>query len=495
MGLTQRLDLRQTQALVMTPQLQQAIKLLQFSNLELSQFIEGELETNPLLERDETADESDDAPATAEELSDGAAILATGLEGDGRQDFGGDPAAWQSVKPRNGPTEDFPGLDQTLSRPKSLRDHLMEQLAVDIGDPIERAIGAELIGMVDEAGYVVDDIDELARRLGCPVAAVETVLARLQQFDPPGICARNLKECLAAQLRDRNRLDPAMQALLDHLPLLAVRDAGSLLRLCGVDAEDLAEMVAEIKALDPRPGLAFDTVLANPVVPDVLLRALPDGGWAVELNSETLPRVLVNRRYYAEIKGRTSAKAERDYLAERLQQANWLTKALDQRATTILKVAGEIVRQQDAFFRRGVQCLKPLVLRDIAGEIGMHESTVSRVTANKYIASPRGLFELKYFFTASVAAADGGAALSAESVRFRIKALIESERDTILSDDRLVVLLHGEGIAIARRTVAKYREAMRIPSSVRRRRDGKLMFAPPPQNPAGDNAVYRGGFA
>jgi RNA polymerase sigma-54 factor len=321
------------------------------------------------------------------------------------------------------------------------------------------------------------------------------VLARLQQFDPPGICARNLKECLAAQLRDRNRLDPAMQALLDHLPLLAVRDAGSLLRLCGVDAEDLAEMVAEIKALDPRPGLAFDTVLANPVVPDVLLRALPDGGWAVELNSETLPRVLVNRRYYAEIKGRTSAKAERDYLAERLQQANWLTKALDQRATTILKVAGEIVRQQDAFFRRGVQCLKPLVLRDIAGEIGMHESTVSRVTANKYIASPRGLFELKYFFTAAVAAADGGAALSAESVRFRIKALIESERDTILSDDRLVVLLHGEGIAIARRTVAKYREAMRIPSSVRRRRDGRSMFAPPPQNPAGDNAVYRDGFA
>jgi len=327
---------------------------------------------------------------------------------------------------------------------------------------------------VDEAGYIAPDIAALATRFGCPAARIERVLERLQQFDPPGICARSLKECLALQLQDRNRLDPAMAALLDHLPLLASRDIGSLTRICGVDAGDLAAMVAEIKALDPKPGLAFDPVLAAPVIPDVLLRALPDGTWSVELNSDTLPRVLVNRRYYAEVRGATRGKAEREYIAERLQQANWLVKALHQRATTILKVAREIVRQQDRFFRHGVQYLKPLVLRDIAVEIGMHESTVSRVTANKFIASPRGIFELKYFFTASVASTRGGAALSAEAVRFRIRSLIDGENGTVLSDDRIVELLHDEGVAIARRTVAKYREAMHIPSSVQRRRSHSL---------------------
>jgi RNA polymerase sigma-54 factor len=475
-----RLDLRQTQALVMTPQLQQAIKLLQYSNLELSQFVESELEANPLLDRHEGAEDGAEAPATANEPVTEAsedtelAVAAAGVEGDGRLDFGGDPAAWQASKPRLGPGEDLPGLDQTLSRPKTLREHLLEQLAIDVADPADRIIGAELIEMVDEAGYITLSLEELAARFGCPVAHIVRVLERLQQFDPPGICARTLKECLALQLADRNRLDPAMQALLDHLQLLASRDIGSLMRICGVDATDLAEMVVEIKALDPKPGLAFDTVLASPVVPDVLLRALPDGAWTVELNSDTLPRVLVNRRYYAEISGATRGKTDREYIAERLQQANWLVKALHQRATTILKVAREIVRQQDGFFRYGVQHLKPLVLRDIAVEIGMHESTVSRVTSNKYIASPRGIFELKYFFTASVASTRGGEALSAEAVRFRIKTLIDSENGAVLSDDRIVELLHDEGIAIARRTVAKYREAMHIPSSVQRRRGNSL---------------------
>jgi RNA polymerase sigma-54 factor len=476
MAMTLRLDLRQTQALVMTPQLQQAIKLLQFSNLELSEFVESELETNPLLDRDERDEDGAEAPPPAEEISDDAetAITAAGVEGDGKLDFGGDPAAWQSAKPRLGPTEDLPGLDQTLSRAKTLREHLLEQLGMDIADPADRIVGAELIEMVDEAGYIAGSLDELAVRLACPVARIEPVLRRLQQFDPPGICARTLKECLALQLKDRNRLDPAMEALLDHLPLLAARDAAGLMKICGVDAEDLAGMVAEIKALDPKPGLAFDTVLASPVVPEVLLRTLPNGSWAVELNSDTLPRVLVNRRYYAELGVAARGKPEREYIAERLQQANWLVKALHQRATTILKVSREIVRQQEGFFRHGVQHLRPLVLRDIAAEIGMHESTVSRVTSNKYIASPRGIFELKYFFTASVASTRGGEALSAEAVRFRIKALIDAENRSILSDDRIVELLHGEGVAIARRTVAKYREAMHIPSSVQRRRSHSL---------------------
>jgi RNA polymerase sigma-54 factor len=480
MALSQRLDLRQSQALVMTPQLQQAIKLLQLSNMELAAFVEGELEQNPLLERDDAAaDGAVDGAAEPEEHAapeegDEVALWreAAGEEGEGNLDFAGDPAAWQSKAARPA-GEDLPGLDQTLSRPESLREHLLAQLSVDIAEPVDRVIGAHLIDMVDEAGYLQGDLADVAQRLDCDTARVEATLKLLQRFDPPGVFARSLAECLALQLQDRNRFDPAMQALLDNLPLLASRDAPALMRICGVDAEDLAEMAAELKSLNPKPGLAFDPASAEPVIPDVLVRP-QGGGWAVELNGETLPRVLVNNRYYAEVSGAARNKADKDYLAERYQQANWLVKALHQRATTILKVATEIVRQQEGFFRHGVRHLKPLVLRDIAEAIGMHESTVSRVTSNKYMATPRGIYELKYFFTSAIAAASGGESLSAEAVRFRIKALIDAEGDAVLSDDRIVEILLKEGIDIARRTVAKYREAMRIPSSVQRRRERSL---------------------
>ncbi len=473
MALSQRLDLRQTQALVMTPQLQQAIKLLQLSNMELSAYIEGELEQNPLLERDDApadgAVESEPVAAPEEGEDVAAWDAVAGTEGEGSIDLAGDPSAWQSPAPRPQSSETLPGLDQTLTRPTTLRDHLLAQLSVDVADPADRVIGTHLVDMVDDAGYLQGDLGEVAERLGCGAERVEATLKQLQRFDPPGVFARDLAECLALQLQDRDRLDPAMKALVDNLPLLASRDAPALMKLCGVDADDLAEMVAELKALNPKPGLAFDTAAAEPVVPDVLVRP-QGGGFAIELNSDTLPRVLVNNRYYAEVQGAARSKAEKDYLTERYQQANWLVKALHQRATTILKVATEIVRQQEGFFRHGVQHLRPLVLRDIAEAIEMHESTVSRVTSNKYMASPRGIYELKYFFTSAIAAASGGEALSAEAVRYRIKALIEGEGDDVLSDDRVVEILLKEGIDIARRTVAKYREAMRIPSSVQRRR-------------------------
>ncbi|MGO8916543.1 MAG: RNA polymerase factor sigma-54 [Stellaceae bacterium] len=477
MALSQRLDLRQTQALVMTPQLQQAIKLLQLSNMELSAFIEGELEQNPLLERDDApADGAAETPepaaaADAEEVERWQETA--GSEGEGNLDLAGDPAAWQSrlARPQSGET--LPGLDQTLSRPTTLRDHLLAQLSVDISDPVDRVIGTHLVDMVDDAGYLQGELADVADRLDCAVARVEATLKLMQRFDPPGVFARHLAECLALQLADRDRLDPAMRALIDNLPLLASRNAPALMKLCGVDAEDLAEMVAELKALNPKPGLAFDQAAAEPVVPDVLVR--PQGaGFAIELNNDTLPRVLVNNRYYAEVQSAARSKADKDYLAERYQQANWLVKALHQRATTILKVSTEIVRQQEGFFRHGVQHLRPLVLRDIAEAIEMHESTVSRVTSNKYMASPRGIYELKYFFTSSIAATMGGESLSAEAVRFRIKALIDAEAADVLSDDRIVEILLKEGIDIARRTVAKYREAMRIPSSVQRRRERSL---------------------
>jgi len=335
-------------------------------------------------------------------------------------------------------------------------------------------IASHLIELVDEAGYVTGELEGVAQLLGCDVARVEATLMRLQRFDPPGIFARNLGECLALQLKERNRYDPAMQRLIENLPLLATRDMQQLMRVCGIDAEDLTLMIGEIKALDPKPGLVFDNATAEPVIPDIFLRAAPDGGWAVELNSETLPRVLVNNRYYTEVNGNTRNREERDYLAQCYQSANWLVKALHQRATTILKVSREIVRQQDGFLRHGVQHLRPLVLRDIAQEISMHESTVSRVTSNKYIQTPRGLYELKYFFTTAIAASDGTDSLSAEAVRFRIKSLIDGEADDVLSDDRIVAMLVKDGVDIARRTVAKYREALHIPSSVQRRRERSL---------------------
>jgi len=481
MALSQRLDLRQSQTLVMTPQLQQAIKLLQLSQTELSAFVEAELERNPLLERDEEA--PTDAPAAEPEPAESAADTdgrevwaeSAGSEGEGNLDLAGDPAAWQSLKPRQAPADALPGLDQTLSRATTLRDHLLDQIQLDLREPAERMIGLHLLDLVDEAGYVRGEIAEVAERLGAEKSAVEAVLRKLQRLDPPGVFARNLAECLALQLRELDRLDPAMQALLQNLPLLASRNLSELTRLCGVDAEDIQAMAAELKRLDPRPGLAFDPAIADPVIPDVFVRADGEGGFIVELNSEALPRVLVNNAYYAQVTRGAKGKPEKDYLSERFQSANWLVKALHQRATTILKVAREIVRQQEGFFRRGIQHLRPLVLRDIASEIGMHESTVSRVTSNKFMASPRGIFELKYFFTSAISATDGADALSAETVRFRIKSMIEAEPvDRVLSDDQIVALLVKDGVDIARRTVAKYREAMRIPSSVQRRREKSL---------------------
>ena len=491
-GYSQRLELRQTQALVMTPQLQQAIKMLQLSNLELAQFVDAEIQQNPLLECREPrleqaassiAPDTPDGPApslpeaVAGDFTPEAAEhwhVASGSEGDGSADLGGEPYSWH----RHNGAVDGTGrleIEQTATRPRTLREHLLEQIGTDLSDPADRVIALHLLDLLDEAGYLRAGLDGVAQILGCEIERVEAVFDRLQQFDPPGVFARDLPECLGLQLRDRNRLDPAMQSLLDNLPLLAARKIPALVRLCGVDAADVADMIAEIKSLDPRPGLAFDPPLSQPVVPDILMRAQPEGGWIVELNSETLPRVLVNTRYCAQIRQATRSKEEKDYLTERLHAANWLVKSLHQRATTILKVAAQIVRQQDAFFHRGVQSLRPLILRDIADAIGMHESTVSRVTSNKYMATPRGLYELKYFFTSSIPASSGNGSHSAEAVRHRIRSLIGAEPpDNTLSDERIVELLRDDGVDIARRTVAKYREAMRIPSSVQRRRGKSL---------------------
>ena len=508
MALSQRLQFRQTQALVMTPQLMQAIKLLQLSSLDLAAYVDGELERNPLLDRAGEDEHPLRAPnpklrrsnvtkippvpriGSGMILRPAAAPWSRGLALSSKTYF----PTTAVKKPRlpkcrrrliqNGLVSarvartTITTLKLTLSAQVTLADHLAEQMALAISNPAGRMIGQYLIDMVDEAGYLTGDLDTVADKLGAQRSDVELVLAVLQTFEPLGVCARNLTECLSIQLKEHNRFDPAMQALVGHLDPLAKRDLGALRRLCGVSDEDLADMIAEIRNLNPKPGLAFGSTVVQPIVPDVDVRAAPDGTWQVELNSDTLPKVLINQRYYAQVSKNTHNNKEKAYIADCLQTATWLVRALDQRAKTILKVSSEIVRQQDGFFAKGVQHLRPLNLKTVADAISMHESTVSRVTANKYMATSRGIFELKYFFTSSIAAADGGEAHSAEAVRHRIRQLIDDESaEDVLSDDTIVEKLRGVGIDIARRTVAKYREAMRIPSSVQRRREKQAASA------------------
>jgi RNA polymerase sigma-54 factor len=532
MALTQRLEFRQSQSLVMTPQLMQAIKLLQLSNLDLSAFVEEELERNPLLERasdgqepvagepsqdrSEIGDAAEPGAAQGEDLSAGHSELSgadgfepaqeewlsrdlgsraeieqtldTGLD----NVFSEEPAeaaarSAQDAAPTTytewgggASNDDEYNLEAFVAAEVTLADHLAEQLSVAFTAPAQRMIGQYLIDLVDEAGYLPSDLGQAAERLGARQADIEAVLAVLQTFDPPGVCARNLSECLAIQLRELDRYDPAMRALVEHLDLLAKRDIAALRKVCGVDDEDIVDMIGEIRRLDPKPGLKFGTTRMQTMVPDVYVRPASDGGWHVELNSDTLPRVLVNQTYYTELSKTIRKDGDKSYFTDCLQNATWLVRALDQRARTILKVATEIVRQQDGFFTHGVAHLRPLNLKAVADAIQMHESTVSRVTANKYMATNRGTFELKYFFTASIASADGGEAHSAEAVRHHIKQLIDAEdSNAILSDDTIVERLRASGIDIARRTVAKYREAMRIPSSVQRRRDKQNALALP----------------
>ena len=500
MALSAKLVMRQGQSLVMTPQLLQAIKLLQLSNLELASFIEDELERNPLLERVDDRDGQEAPPErepppqldegdrdwTSEEFATDQGALETSLGTELGNTFDTDrtsgataatdvhglsATSWTGAATPSGENE-LASLENYLAFTATLHDHLGEQLALATADPRDRLVGHALIDAIDESGYLREPLAAIAERLGAGIARLEAVLAVIQTFDPTGIGARDVAECLALQLRDRNRFDPAMQALVANLPLLAKRDYAALRRLCGVDDDDLNDMIAEIRQLDPKPGRAFGSAPVQTVVPDVYVWAGQDGAWNLELNTEVLPRVLVNQRYHARVSKRPVSDADKSFVTNCLQTANWLTKSLEQRAKTILRVSSEIIRQQDSFFAKGVEHLRPLNLRSVADAIGMHESTVSRVTSNKYMSTPRGLFELKYFFTASIASAQGSGTHSAEAVRFRIKQMIDAETaQDVLSDDAIVSRLKQANIDIARRTVAKYRESLRIPSSVERRRE------------------------
>ena len=491
MGLSQKLALRQGQSLVMTPQLQQAIKLLQMSAAELQAFVEAEIERNPLLEREElpshsgvTTEEQAPKPLDmafsgipADDTIANATQSSASLASADGQSLMRD-SAWSSLRSAghlsiDGEEQDFVA---NLSRDVTLAEHLTNQLNLYFDDPRERLIGQHLIGMINEAGYLAGDPKSLAENLGTTQQHVDSVLRTLKTFEPTGVFSENLAECLKLQLEEQDKLDAAMDRLVSHLNLVAKRDYQALRQICGVGLEDLQAMLADLKRLNPKPGLAFGSEPVTPLVPDVLVRLSPDGSWMVELNSETLPRVLLNNRYMAQVARNTTREEDKLFLAGCHAQAAWLVKSLDQRATTVLKVAREIVRQQDAFLIHGIQHLKPMTLKTVAEAIDMHESTVSRVTSNKYMATPRGVHELKYFFSNAIASSvQGSESFSSESVRHRVKELIASESlDHILSDDEIVEILRQEGIELARRTVAKYRESLGIMSSIQRRREARL---------------------
>ena len=486
MSLAPRLDLRQSQSLVMTPQLQQAIKLLALSNLEIETFIGEALEANPLLEVGETASEQSDpdresGEAPAEPLTSDELMQRGNGEADAPLDI--DPAAldrdrdtgdWSAGLALAG-AEDGHGIEDREPDGPTLAEHLEAQVGAAARDPQTAFIARTLIRLLDEAGYLAAPLSEVAEMLGIPLAQVEEALALVQSLDPTGVGARSLSECLALQAREADRFDPCMQLLIANLDMVAHGQFAQLKRICSVDDEDFGDMLAELRGYDPKPGLRFGGGDGAPIVPDILVRQDGSQGWDIALNQAMLPRLVVNRAYYLQLRGGCAEKSAKGWLSEKLADANWLIKALDQRQKTILKVAAEIVRQQEAFFRHGVSGLRPLTLRAVAEKIDMHESTVSRVTSNKYLSCDRGTFELKYFFTSAVGSAEGEEGASSRVIKARIRALIDAEDPArVLSDDSLVELLKAEGFDLARRTVAKYREAIGIGSSVQRRRQKKL---------------------
>ena len=511
MAISQKLMMRQGQSLVMTPQLLQAIKLLQFSSAELTAFLQEEMERNPLLEsegpsdaaepvaaeraREETSGESVgervEGDWAKESLSTDAGEYAANLGADvsnlydseepsrsrsetvsPEEAAGLSASSWTGTLGGNGFSDgETPNLEAYVASTKNLRETLEEQLSLACEDPRQRLIGLALIDAIDENGYLRETLEAVAERLGASLAEAQAALDIVQLFEPSGVGARDLAECLAIQLRERDRFDPAMQIFVANLPLVAKADFAQLSRLCGVDEDDVKDMAAELRGLDPKPGRAFGGGDAPAIVADVIVTAAGDGSWRIELNTEALPRVLINNSYVTRVSACAKGDADKSFVSNCLQNANWLVKSLEQRQRTILKVASEIVRLQDGFFEKGVEHLRPLNLRAVADAISMHESTVSRVTSNKYMMTPRGLLELKYFFSASIAAASGAEAHSAEAVRFKIKQMIDKESPTdVLSDDAIVARLKELDIDIARRTVAKYRDSLRIPSSVDRRR-------------------------
>jgi RNA polymerase sigma-54 factor len=489
MQISQTLSLRQTQNLVMTPQLQQAIKLLQMSNLELQSFIDQELEKNPLLEIDynnerEGRDKKDNLlEASDHKLKENSQTLASDTFDTGLENVYADEARadTHATSVSTGGNSQFDSSDTNyenmLSTTITLREHLISQIGMIPCSSVVEAVTLYLVDHLDDAGYLRIDEDNLPAKLGITDSVLEDAIHILHELEPAGVGARDLAECLRIQLSEKQKLTPQMEILLQNLNLLAKHDLVKLENQCRVSREELLDMILLIRQLNPKPGASFLHTQPETLVPDVYVRRNHMNGWSIELNTESMPKLLINKTYVAQVKN-TKQREAKLFIQECHQSASWLIKSLDQRAKTILKVATEIVRQQDEFFEYGITRLKPMNLKAIAEKIEMHESTVSRVTSNKYISTDRGVFELKFFFTAAISSMNGECQYSSESVRHQIKSFIDEETsDSVLSDDKIMELLRLQGIDIARRTIAKYREAMHIPSSAQRRRAKRSMLS------------------
>ena len=463
MKLGARLELKQSQRLVMTPQLQQSLRVLNMSVTDVAAFVDAEIERNPLLKLAEEPAAPIPAPTAAPGGDTRPAIPAeTGALGPRTQ-------ATQGAGRATAISSDAAGFEDYTAATESLRDHLLAQLGATRTDAPTRAIAEYLVDELDEAGYLRADLTELRDRLGAGEARLDQAVELLQSLDPAGVGARDLAECFALQLRRRDRFDPAMEALVANLGELAAHRLDRLCKICGVDREDLEDMIEELRRLDPRPGAALAPSIAETLIPEIIVSRNEDGGWKVEVNPDALPRVLVDKSYEAELSGDGDEASA--FLTACRKEADWLIRLLDQRAGTILKVATEIVRRQSRYFEYGAFGLTPMRLKDIAEAIGMHESTVSRVTANKHLACPQGVLPMKFFFTQGIETSDGGDSISAEAVRARIKGLIDNENpDQPLSDEAIVTALKQSGVNLARRTVAKYRDVMNIPTSSKRKR-------------------------
>lgn len=485
MAVTPRIEIRQSQSLLMTPQLRQAINLLQMNNLELRELVEKELESNPLLEREDDclAATEDKIPTidtlnTAESEPIEEDSFTADIDGENAfDDYGSDREGYEpswtnkiGSKTTNA-DDDFDYIAQRAAATESVYELLNRQIEGHFSLPDDRLIASHLISFLDHAGYFTGNLPEISEQLQIDISKLQQILSVMKTFEPSGIFAASLKECLSIQLKDQNRLDTMMQTFLEHLDLLADGNLKTLKKLCQADDEDIASMIADIKALNPKPLTAYNFDDGGYIVPDVFVRQRKNGDYLVELNQDTLPRVLLNREYISCLSGKAVGKNDKKYLKERLNSAGFLIKALHQRATTILRVSEEIVSRQRDFFEHGISHIRPLLLRDIAEAVEMHESTISRVTAHKYMQTPRGTFELKYFFSAAAGTYNGDTQTSATSIKHLLKQLIDNEGDKILSDDALVELMAAHSIKIARRTIAKYREEMGIPTSAQRKRN------------------------
>lgn len=476
----------------MTPQLQQSLKILQYTSAELAEFLADEIERNPLVsladgEIAEGETETDAPPPASSDDEVREVDMERPMDAAPESDRSSDDEvqAWEGeslhIRQLSHQVDDDDAMEQSIARAVTLREHVEQQILLDFSEAAERLIALQLLEQLDDSGYLNPEYRHVSEQLGCTVEELDKVVAKLQQLEPAGLFARDLAECLRQQLKERDRLDPAMDALMKHLDLVASAEWGRLGRICGVSEEDIREMCHEIRTLNPKPGLGFERGIAEGGwQPDLLVRRTPEG-WRLEMNPDAMPRVLFHRAYYSEVVKKTKDKAEKKILTEYAQSANWLVRSLEQRAKNILGVATEIITAQHEFLEKGVYYLKPMTLKNIAEKLGIHESTVGRVVNGKYMATPKGVFEFRYFFStglSSVGASEGGDEVSSHAIKHAIAELVGQESPSaILSDDAIAGLLKDRGFEVARRTVAKYRESQGIPGSSERRRAKKLSMA------------------